>query len=313
MNFMTRPEIRHPNFFILGAPKCGTTSLTAWLGTHPSIFIPLVKEPHFFNTDDKLGVPPLAAYEDLFAAVGAAHRAVGEASVWYFSSAVAVANILRYQPQARFVVMLRNPVEMAPALHAEMVLAGHENIRDFRAAWDLQGARRRGERLPALSWARRRLLYGEVCLLGAQLARLLGTVPAERVLAVLLEDMARAPRGEYLRVLDFLGVADDGRAAFPVHNPARVLRHPDLTRALFLASQVKNRLGVQLHLDLWRRLSAVNVTARPRPPLSTDTLAMLGRHFTADVALLGRLLDRDLRHWLDAAALGARPQEPAFA
>jgi hypothetical protein len=59
-------ELRKPNFFILGAPKCGTTSLAEWLGTHPNIFLSAVKEPHFFNTDDRRGVMTLATYEDLF-------------------------------------------------------------------------------------------------------------------------------------------------------------------------------------------------------------------------------------------------------
>lgn len=40
-----------PNFFIVGAPKCGTTSLAHWLAGHPQVFMSPVKEPHFFNTD----------------------------------------------------------------------------------------------------------------------------------------------------------------------------------------------------------------------------------------------------------------------
>lgn len=312
MNSLTESNQRRPDFFILGAPKCGTTSLAAWLGAHPSVFMPAIKEPHFFNSDDRQGVASPAAYARLFAGARDCHAAVGEASVWYLSSAVAVANILRWQPRARFIVMLRNPVEMAPALHAEMVLAGHENVRDFRTAWDLQDQRRRGERLPAFSWAQRRLLYGEACALGAQLERLRAAVPAERVLAILLDDLARAPRREYLRVLRFLGVDDDGRAEFPVHNQARALRHPALTRALFVASQIKNRLGVQLHWRLWDRVLTANATARPRPLPSPDTIALLRRHFAADVALLGELLDRDLRHWLDPAAGAACLREPAL-
>ncbi len=97
-----------PNFFILGAPKCGTTSIAAWLGQHPAIFIPAMKEPNFFNTDINqppiYGVETLDEYEALFAPATTAHHAIGEASVFYLTSAVAVANILRYQPAARFIV-----------------------------------------------------------------------------------------------------------------------------------------------------------------------------------------------------------------
>jgi hypothetical protein len=290
--------ILKPDFFILGAPKCGTTSLAAWLGGHPQVFISPIKEPHFFNTDDRQGIATLDAYEALFRRAAPHHRAIGEASVWYLSSTQAVANILRYQPAARFVVMLRNPLEMAPALHAEMLLSGHENVRHFRTAWDLQHARREGRALPPLSWARRRLLYGEVCALGVQLQRLLQMVPAHRVFPIVLDDMIADPRREYLRLLTFLRLNDDGRAVFPVYNQARALRWPSLARAMFVAGQLKRRAGITRSLKLWEWLSAINRAEGPRAPLPPETAALLRRHFSDDVTLLGRQLGRDLRHWL---------------
>ena len=87
-----------------------------------------MKEPHYFNTDDQQCVATLGDYELLFVDATDQHIAVGEASVWYLSSTEAVRNILRYQPEARFIVMVRNPVEMAPALPAEMLLSGHESF-----------------------------------------------------------------------------------------------------------------------------------------------------------------------------------------
>lgn len=290
--------LQKPNFFILGAPKCGTTSLAAWLGGHPHIFMSSFKEPHFFNTDDRRGVQCLEDYERLFQSAGGGHLAIGEASVWYLSSSCAVENILRYQPEARFIVMLRNPIEMAPALHAEMLLSGHENIRSFRTAWDLQAARRGGEHLPPLTWATRRLLYGEICSLGAQLQKLYSTVSSERVLTIFLDDVAAGPRGEYLRALDFLRVADDGRQAFPVLNKARTSRWPRLTRAAFVAAQIKRRLGMELGLNLWERLAVINRFEESRPMLDPETVAVLGAFFAPDIERLGALLGRDLCGWL---------------
>jgi len=289
---------RLPNFFILGAPKCGTTPMAAWLGQHPGVFIPATKEPHFFNTDDTQDVATLDAYERLFAGATAAHGAIGEASVWYLSSAVAVANILRHQPDARFIVMLRNPVDMAPALHAEMLISGQENVRDFRAAWSLQDDRRHGRRVPALSRGRRRFVYADVCALGTQLQRLLAAVPRERVLTILLDDVIADPRGQYVRALRFLGVDDDGRADFPAYNRARAIRWPALTRALFLAIRIKDRMGIRLNAGVWGRVADWNVVESPRDTLPPDTSDMLRRHFADEVALLGRQLDRDLQHWL---------------
>jgi hypothetical protein len=103
-----------------------------------------VKEPHFFNTDDRRFISTLEAYENLFRDASRSYCAVGDASVWYLSSTEAVQNILAYQPDARFIVMVRNPVEMAPALHAQMLISGHENVHNFSAAWHYQEERRQG-------------------------------------------------------------------------------------------------------------------------------------------------------------------------
>jgi hypothetical protein len=287
-----------PNFFIIGAPKCATTSMAAWLAEHPRIFMSPKKEPHYFNTDDRQEVSTLEAYESLFRGAGQQHLSIGEASVWYLSSAVAVENILRFQPEAKFIVMVRNPVEMAPALHAEMVLSGHENVRDFSTAWMLQEARRRGSSLPALSWATRRLLYGEVCCLGAQLAQLLLNVERERVLVVVLDDIRANVKREYLRVLDFLQVPDDGRSDFPIYNTARRAKWPRATRALFIVTQLKRRAGIPFRTNLFANVRRVNEVPDPRCPVPVELVGSLKSFFREDVSLLSSILQRSFGHWI---------------
>ena len=299
---------RRPDFFVLGAPKCGTTSLAAWLGEHPAVFLPAIKEPHFFNTDDRQGVATLALYEDLFREADESCLSVGEASVWYLSSADAARNILAYRADARFIVMVRNPVEMAPALHAEMVLTGHENIRDFRAAWELQDERRRGRHLPPLVWARRRLLYGDICSHGAQLERLFSLVDPNQVLIVVLDDVAIDARREYRRILRFLGVYDDNRTDFPIHNRARTARSPRLTRLLFVLTQLKARLGIKRGLGLWSWIANLNVIESRRDDLSEETRILLRKYFAADVDRLSRLINRDCRSWVAGGPLAPRPE-----
>ncbi len=144
--------VRRPNFFIVGAPKCGTTSLATWLGRHPSVFIPHVKEPHHFNTDDAPLFASRSSYERLFRAASDQHLAIGEASASYLYSNDAVPNIEAAYPGSRFIVLLRNPVEMAPAWHAQILLSGvGETERDFATAWALQEARRQGRNVPSVT------------------------------------------------------------------------------------------------------------------------------------------------------------------
>lgn len=66
--------------------------------------------------------------------------------------------------------------------------------------------------------------FTATCKLGAQLEQLLSTVPAGRVLAIVLDDIIADPRGEYLGVLRFLGLKDDGRLDFAIYNKAKKIR-----------------------------------------------------------------------------------------
>jgi hypothetical protein len=290
--------MRKPDLFIVGGPKCGTTSLWSWLGANPSIFMSHVKEPNFFNSDDNLGISSLTEYEALFRDARVSHVAVGEASVWYLSSPIAVQNILRYEPQARFIVLLRNPIEMAVAAHSEMLMSGLENVTDFRTAWDLQGERRQGRRLPAFSWPQRCFLYGDVCLLGAQFERLLAAAKGNRVLPILLDDIRENSRREYTKVLNFLGASDDGRDNFPAENRARTLRWPWLRRCEFIIGGLKRKLHIKVGFNLLRAISAANVVTTERPELDQDTFEDLREYFTQDVDLLGKLIGRNLQSWL---------------
>jgi hypothetical protein len=302
-------EMRKPDFFIVGGPKCGTTSLWSWLRAHPHIFMSSPKEPHFFNSDDNLGISSLTEYEALFRDARDSHGAVGEASVWYLSSPVALQNIRRYQPEARFIVLLRNPIEMSVALHSEMLIAGWENVTDFGTAWRLQDERRQGRRIPAFSWLERSFLYGDVCLLGAQLARLLAAAKRNCVLPILLDDIRENPRREYIKVLSFLGVSDDGRDNFPAENSARMLRWPWLARYGFVVTELKRRLGINVRFNFLSAAYASNVVAAKRPLLDQDVFDDLREYFYCDVELLGKLIGRNLLSWMEPIHNVSTPTE----
>jgi len=287
-----------PNFFIIGAPKCGTTSLAAWLAEHPDIYMSPTKEPHFFNTDHRRFLSSIEGYERLFEGATSRHAAVGEASVWYMYSAEAVRNILDYNPDAKFIVMLRNPIDMAPSLHEELVFTGREDVTDFATAWGLQEARRTGAQLPRMAWEPKYLQYGDLCSLGAQLDRVLESVQRHRVKQVFLDDLKVDPQRIYREVLGFLGVADDGRSDFRALNQAKARRWPALLKLSFAAITVKKALGVEGGLGLWRHVDNANRVDRTRKPIDAKMRSMLRDYFRADIGQLARLTGRDLAAWL---------------
>ena len=291
--------MKRPNLFILGAPKCGTTSLATWLGSHPQIYMSPTKEPHFFNTDDNHTVTPtLELYEQLFSSATSSHKTIGDASVWYLFSDCAVPNIERYSPNARYVVCLRNPVEMAHSLHGQQIVNGNEHILEFEDAWRLNENRSKGQSVT--HWCRepRHLDYGKTCSLGEQLERLLSRVDRDRISPWLLDDVRENPRREYQNVLRFLELEDDRRTEFPIHNTGKERRSRYFRKMILAAGRFKRHLGIYSGWGVLNSIDKMNLRNRPRAPLSPAMRRELQDYFHSDVEKLSRILNRDLSHWL---------------
>lgn len=292
-----------PNFFIIGAPKCGTTALYTYLGEHPQVFMPTAKEPHYFAEDlaNHRDLRDWQRYLELFTSARSEHRALGEASVFYLFSRVAIQRILTAKPLARFIVMLRNPLEMIPALHAQYVFTSHDDQPSFADAWRLQAERAVGDAIPPLCYEPLLLQYRELGMLGAQLQRALSLIDRERLHIVLYDDFARDTAGTYRKVLTFLGLDDDGRVNFPQVNANRLLRRPWLQH-LLCHRRYPERLR---HVGRWfglhhlqRSIRLWNSRETHRAALAPELRAEMINAFRDDVTLLSDLVKRDLSMWL---------------
>jgi len=295
---------RGPNFAIIGAPKCGTTSLASWLADHNNVFISGIKEPHFYATDLRYRrIETQWAYDRLFDDVRPQHRAIAEASTGYLFSQVAVPAMEVAIPGIRYIVMLRNPIDMAYALHEQQVRSFNEDVTDFGVAWHLASERRSGRKVPARCADPVRLDYPSWSKLGTQLERLYSLVPRDRVHVVLLDDVKANPRREYLRVLEYLDLPDDGRVDFPVHNQAREWRSKALARSIrTLARGVGwakhvSKVVPRRSLGIIKRARALNVRERPRPAMTRELHSIIAAYLAEDIVLLERLLRRDLSEW----------------
>lgn len=287
-----------PNFFIIGAPKTGTTAMAQYLSDHPAVFMATPKEPHHYNSDHTHGgFKDPEAYAALFE--GADAKTVGEASVFYLYSQVAVPRIEKECPNARYIVMLRNPVEMAPALYEQHVFSGYETCPSFEKAWDLQEARREGSILPPQGTDVQMLYYTQICRLGEQLQRLYENVPRDRVHVIFNTDFRTDPRRVWQDVQTFLGLTDDGREEFPVVNAAKKRKSSIIQRAKETAVSVRRSLGIPpLKTGLLKRLETWNLQERKREALSSTMHEKLREAFRGDIALLEKLTGTDLSDWL---------------
>ena len=296
-----------PNFFIVGAPKCGTTALYEYLRGHPNVFMPRAKEPHYFARD--LGTYPLVttpeAYAALFAPADERHLRVGEASVYYLRSAAALPAIRDFAPDARIIAMFRDPVDVVHSMHAQLLYVGEESVPEFERAWRLQARRRRGQDLPPACRGAFLLQFAQLAAFGSQAQRLLSLFPGSQVKLILYEDFAEAPARVYGEVVEFLGLPHDGRLDFARINPhkrARIawlktfLRKPPPVLRQGVR-RVKQLVGGESLTRLKSGLVRLNTVTERRAPLSASLRAELVDSFRDEVRLLGQLVGRDLSHW----------------
>lgn len=299
--------MRKPNFFIVGAPKCGTTALHAYLGTHPNLFLCEPKEPNYFSTDFPTHryVTAEKDYLRLFENASNDETVLGEASAWYLYSNEAIPNIHEFDPQAKIIVMVRNPIDMVPSLHGMLLHNFAEDEHDLERAWELQAPRRAGECFAGSRNKRfdpKTCLYAEVCKLGAQIERLFDVIPKDQVHIIIFDDFVRDTKTSYENVLDFLQVASDGRTEFPPENIRRQFESQRLAwiswKIRDAGSIIKRKLGIVHSFDVLSKLHRLNERSEGRPRLSPEFKSKLVAEFQTDIEKLENLVQRDLSQWL---------------
>ena len=302
-----RARARKPNFFIVGAPKSGTTAMADYLRGHPDIFLSDPKEPFFWCEDMPSlrrceHVEDLSSYLALF--WGARDQtAIGEGSTLYLYSKVAIDLLHQFQSECRLIVMVRNPLELAPAFHMQMCFHFFEDEPNFEKAWSLQELRAMGRHLPVGCNEPALLQYRRLASLGAQVQRLFQTVPRNQVLLLSFDEFRRNPGGAYRRVLEFLQLPDDGRTVFEKRNEAMMMRNPSVTRVMRLypvkaASRMLKRSLRPVVAEQLRSMKHSLIRRKQlRPQLSAMILETMRAAFSADIRLLETLTGWDLNDW----------------
>jgi hypothetical protein len=287
-----------PHFFIVGAPKCGTTALFQYLSQHPSVFMAPTKEPKFFCTDLQRDENlTFDAYMAIFANAPA-ECMTGEASALYLYSKVAIDRIMAHNSDAKIIVMLRYPVDAAHSLHAASWSYQHENIANFEDAWRAQAERLSGKNLPPNCFEPAALQYGPMYRYAAQVRRVLHRVPEKQRHIIIYEEFFADPWRHYAKTLKFLNLPPNPNTRFAVVNPAvgpkssrldRLLRNPPRWLAGLYRPLVRVT-GLHPAEMLWRLNTAPQRKAAMRPEFRDE----LDRYFADDIAELEELLGRRL-------------------
>lgn len=314
-----------PFAFIVGAPRCGTTTLAGFLQQHPEVCFSAVKEPHFFSRDelDGLSEDQLrrlvdAEYlERFFGQCSGTEKLRAEGSVTYLYTADRMAQILKLWPGAGFVIALRDPLAMLPSLHQRLLVTGDENITDFRKAWAKIGERAQGKSIPRSAIDPRFLRYDEAGALGKHVERFVGAVGRERCHIILFDDLAGDPEGTYRDLCRFLGIEPWPQTDF---HPRRInktfrigwlqrllKRPPKAVRTVLAGEKYRTRekkldaregRAITAIFKVRKRLLDWNKVRAKRQPLDPELRQQIIDRLRDDVIHLSRVIDRDLSHWL---------------
>lgn len=313
---------------IVGAPRCGTTTLSQFLKAHHAICFPFVKEPHFFAqndlrqlSDEALENRVQGEYLDrFFGHCEPGRRVAADASVTYLYSSEQLEPMLRLWPDSRFVIAVRDPLRMLPSLHSRLFYLGDETIRRFEDAWAAVPDRTAGRRIPASCVEPRWLRYDEAARFGTYVERFFAAVGRDRCMVMLFDDLAADPRGQYERMMRFFGLEPDSDVELRARRQGHGVRLPWLQRLLkrpprrlrhYMAGEHYRQrerrtdssapvsvtepdriFAVRKRLLRWNRVPLV------QPPVSLDVQHQIRDRLRDEVDHLGALIGRDLSHWL---------------
>jgi hypothetical protein len=316
-----------PSIFIVGHSKSGTTALASFLSQHPDVFFCDPMEPNYFCPAwCRADGPPShffprteQQYLALFSSARANQRC-GEASASYLYSPEAAGRIHAFEPDARIIMIFREPVEFLRSYHLQLlrnVPTEGESVTDLREAIRLEPDRRRGRSLPPgcvvpelLRYTSDRLAYAD------HYDRFAEFFPDDRLLALVYDDFRRENSATVRRVVSFLelepfeprlGEHNVGGSALRSRRAERWLRRA--THAGGAAAVIRRRLPLRLRR---RAVDAAfrNLVLGPAPPLDDELAAEIRARARPQVEALSERVGRDLlTEWgyrsTPAAELGA--------
>jgi len=303
--------MKRPNFYVVGAPRCGTTALYTYLRDHPNIFLPEIKELHYFASDfpniQKILFKSVDDYLRMFADANENHLAVGEISPLYIYSKTALKNIKDFNPLVKIILILRNPVEFVQSVHQLNLSLLREDEPDLAKAWDLQERRRQGEMIPKSCREPELIMYGELGLFGKHVANVYEIFPREQVLIVLFHDFVKNPKKVYEDILSFLNVPSDNRQDFPPVNAnyehrskllGRLIHPPQIVYRTFMKFiSLFGMRFMRVVSQIYNKVEIFNARRVSRSAIDPALYTRIQSYFRDDIRKLSEIIDRDLSAW----------------
>jgi hypothetical protein len=301
--------MKKPNLFLAGLPRSGTSSMHAYLKQHPDIFMTAIKEPNYFardfhkESDDYHNKQLYFPYrtKDQYLRLYKSwnnEKIAGEASWTNLYSKIAAKGIHQFNPNAKIIIALREPVSFLYSYHSAATFALGESIQDFKKALSAEVERKNGKylgkRVIAPSW----LFYSEFVKYADHVQRYLSLFNNDQIRIILFDELKQNTAGVYNIILKFLDVPSDFSPEFNIVNPNKILKWPRLKKLILDSPYFRNTLRFFISDNTYANLKKLYkdriVTYKARLPLNEDIKNELMANFKSEVEKLSRLLNRDL-------------------
>lgn len=292
-----------PNLFVIGAMKCGTSSLHHYLGLHPEISMSSIKEPMYFLPEDFRASwrhSPVAMSREEYLALFDARASIrGESSTLYSAYPLwdgIPARIHAEVPDAKLVYLVRDPVERIPSAWVQMVQGGRD--ASLRTA---EGPKPLAEQIGDFEDPEN--IYTWPGMYMTQIGQFLDYFPSEALLVVDSDELRGDRESVITRVFRFLGVDPDftDPGFLEERNPSRAKKvesgaYIRLTRSRALRRAVDLLPGAFRERAI-RKVRGSLAVQTAKPELTDDLRRRLEDHFRAEVAELREFTGQEFAGW----------------
>jgi hypothetical protein len=294
-------EMKEPNFFIVGAAKCGTTSLFNYMRQHPDLYFPLIKEPAHFVRDDSSydRYADFDRYRSLFKKAGNA-KAIGEASTGYLFYEKAAGLIHDKFPSAKIIIVLRNPVDMAFSYWRYNQAVGEESSA-FEYVISDEGIkyRRSKEFKDKCSQWWGSYAYMDRGFYFEQVKRYFDVFGRDNVRVYIFERFIKDPKVVCSDIFEFLGIDSDfipdyGKA----HNEAGGIRSKLFKKMIYAKYPLLRAvLPTAIKVKIRAMLLFLNSVKEEKKEMPVSARQRLERFFSLDIKKLEGLLGEEIEEW----------------
>ena len=307
-----------PDFFIVGAAKSGTTALQQTLASHAAVYMSPIKEPNYFYNDValeelRLGLQEKlkkenaaqwiangmhgelwnaflreeALYKQLFSKAKA-NQQCGEASVSYLYSIKAAENIYNYNPKAKIIILLRNPVDRAWShfnMERKMGLVTSNFLQEFNKHKIVSNP-----------------IWGKdpIFLSGGnyyeQVSRYVNRFPKEQIMICLYDAYKSNPQDTINTILKFIGVENNSTTVVIKNRKANEARK-SIVDSILPAGSLKTRLRKAVKFFGVHSILKMLLSKKNKEQLPTEYRLLLKNYYQSEIEKLEKLLSVNLNNW----------------